>query len=319
MWKLKKQRDFADNKLLDKIAPNRSLFKSVLKVSVLCVSLSLAIIALINPQLGTKLEKVTRKGVDIVFAVDVSKSMLAEDVAPNRIEKSKQVLSKVISEIRHDRIGIIVYAGNPYALLPITTDYSAAQMFLKNINTDMVPSQGTSISEAMEMTDNYFDDEYQNNKILFIISDGEDHEDNVLSMAQKISEKGVKIFTIGMGLEKGSPIPIKENDNIVGYKKDTEGNVVITKLNSEILKQIASTSQGSYINSQNTQTIVDFVERSINSVDKKEYESSMFSEYESQYQWFLGFAILLLIIDVFLSEKKTLWIQRLNLFDKNKS
>ena len=178
LWKRKKQRAFADLQLLKQLSPESSKFKSVLKFIMIILSLSFLIFALINPKVGTQLKTIKRQGVDIVFALDVSKSMLAEDIAPNRLEKAKQIISKIIDKLGGDRVGIIIYAGNAYPLLPITTDHAAAKMFLQNANPNTVSSQGTAINEALRLSKTFFDDESQTNRFLFIVSDGEDHKKN---------------------------------------------------------------------------------------------------------------------------------------------
>jgi len=187
-WKYKAQKNFADKALLKRLSPNQSLFKGILKILVLSLAFACLAIALVNPKVGTKLETVKREGVDIVFAVDVSKSMLAEDIAPNRLEKSKQLVTQIINSLASDRVGIIAYAGKAFPQLPITTDYASAKMFLNNMNTDMLSSQGTAINEAIELSKTYFDDDEQTNRILIIISDGEDHSD----MASNVAEEAIK-------------------------------------------------------------------------------------------------------------------------------
>ena len=202
VWKKSAQKKFANSTLLKRLSPNQSLFKSVLKLIVLSAAFLFLSLALVNPKIGTKLETVRSQGVDIVFAVDVSKSMLAEDIAPNRIEKSKQLVTQIINSLGSDRVGIIAYAGKAFPQLPITTDYAASKMFLQNMNTDMMTSQGTAIREAIELAKTYYDDEEQTNRILVIISDGEDHEGDAASIAEEANEQGIRIFTIGVGNKK---------------------------------------------------------------------------------------------------------------------
>jgi Ca-activated chloride channel family protein len=284
---------------------------------VLCLAFASLTMALVNPKIGSKLETVKREGVDIVFAVDVSKSMLAEDIAPNRIDKSKQLVTQIINNLASDRVGIIAYAGKAFPQLPITTDYGSAKMFLQNMNTDMMSSQGTAINEAIELAKTYYDDDQQTNRILVIISDGEDHSEAAARVAEEASEAGIRIFTIGVGSEKGGPIPIKRNGVILNYKKDRQGETVITKLNEETLKNIATAANGVYINGNNTGKVVEEIRGILNKMDKTEFESKQFAAYESQFQWFLGFGILLLFIDIFLLERKTAWLKKLNLFNEN--
>jgi len=317
LWKRHKQKKFANEKLLKRLSPNKSTFKSVLKLIVLCLALTSLIIAMVNPKIGTKLETIKRQGVDIVFAVDVSKSMLAEDIAPNRLEKSKQLVTQIINNLASDRIGIIAYAGTAYPQLPITTDYASAKMFLQGMNTDMMSSQGTAIDEAIQLAKTYYDDEEQTNRVLIIISDGEDHNNIASSVAEEANDEGIKIFTIGVGKAKGAPIPIKRNGIILNYKKDNQGETVITKLNEETLIDIAKEANGQYINGANTTDVVETIRDILNNMDKKEFEAKQFAEYKDQFQWFLGLSIFFLLIDIFLLERKTAWLNRLNLFNEN--
>jgi Ca-activated chloride channel family protein len=316
LWKRRKQKQFADLNLLDQLSPERSVFKPALKVIMVALGLAFLVVALVNPKMGTQLKTVKRQGVDIVFAIDVSKSMLAEDIAPNRLDKSKQIVSKIIEELGSDRVGIIIYAGNAYPLLPITTDHSAARMFLQNAHPDMVSSQGTAINEALNLAKTFFDDDTQTNRFLFVISDGEDHEENSAETAKQLVDLGIKTYTIGIGTNKGSPIPIKRNGKFVGYKKDRDDEVVITKLSVETLKEIAENGDGSYIYGNRTSSTIEYVEDLLLKADKKEFETTQFADYKDQFQWFVAFGLLFLLLDVFLLDKKTKWIQKLNLFNE---
>ena len=283
----------------------------------LCAAFFFLTIALVNPKIGTKMETVRSEGVDIVFAVDVSKSMLAEDIAPNRLEKSKQLVTQILNNLASDRVGIIAYAGKAFPQLPITTDYAAAKMFLQNMNTDMLSSQGTAINEAIQLAKTYYDDEEQTNKILIIISDGEDHGKNALDVAESAGEEGIRIFTIGVGKPNGGPIPIKKNGVVLNYKKDNEGETVITKLDEATLKGIAEEANGVYINGSSTNEVVDTIKELLEQMDKKEFESKQIADFKDQFQWFLGFAIFLLFLDILFLERKTAWLKRLNLFNEN--
>ena len=317
LWKYKTQSKFANKSMLKKLSPNRSIFKSVLKMLVLCLVFFCLAIALVNPKIGTKLETVKREGVDIVFAVDVSKSMLAEDIAPNRLEKSKQLVTQIINNLASDRVGIIAYAGKAFPQLPITTDYSSAKMFLQSMNTDMLSSQGTAINEAIKLARTYYDDDEQTNRVLIIISDGGDHSNVAANVAEEAADEGIRIFTIGVGDIKGGPIPEKRNGIILNYKKDNNGETVITRLDEETLKNIATEANGAYINGSNPNKVVEEIRDILNKMDKKEFEAKQFADFESQFQWFLGAAIFFLFIDIFLLERKTGWLKRLNLFNEN--
>ena len=316
VWRKKTQKQFAEHRLLQRLTPEKSTFKQVFKLLLWLLAIACFSVGLVNPKFGTKLETVKREGVDIVFAIDVSKSMLAEDIAPNRIEKSKQLVTQIINNLASDRIGIIAYAGQAYPQLPITTDYASAKMFLQNMSTDMLSSQGTAISDAIEMATTYFNDEEQTNRILVIISDGEDHSENAVSAANLAAEKGIRILTIGVGKTSGGPIPLKRNGIIESYKKDKNGETVITKLNETVLAEIATQAKGFYLNGANTQQVVDQVKEELLAMDKKEFETKQYTDFDHQFQWFLGFGLLFLCIDVLVSEKKTKWIKKLNLFNE---
>lgn len=319
VWKRKKQAQFSDLQLFKKLSPEKSTFKPVLKIVVLSLAFACLVIALVNPKMGTKMETVKRQGIDIVFAVDISKSMLAEDIAPNRLEKTKQLVSQIINELGNDRVGIVGYAGSAYPVLPMTTDYGIAKMYLQSMNTDMVSSQGTAINDALKLSVDYFDIK-ETSKLIILVSDGEDHgvgADEAIAMAK---DKNVRIFSIGMGTEKGAMIPIKDNrGNIISYKKDQNGDNVITKMYPETLKSISDKTKSKYINGSNTKEVVDEVKKQLDKIEKTEFESQQIADFESQYQWFLGLGFLLLLVDIFLLEKKTSWVQKLNLFNEKKN
>nr|WP_299386592.1 VWA domain-containing protein [Allomuricauda sp.] len=318
VWKKRTQRQFADASLLRRLAPNRSSFKSALKLFFLLTGLAFLILGLVNPKIGTKLETVKREGVDIVFAVDVSKSMLAEDIAPNRLEKSKRIVSEIINQLASDRIGIIAYAGQAYPQLPITTDYGAAKMFLQSMNTNMLSSQGTAINAAIDLASTYYNDTEQTNRVLFIVSDGEDHsERSTIEAVDKATQNGIRIFTIGVGKPKGAPIPLKRNGIVEGLKKDNKGEVVITKLNEAVLSEIADEGNGEYIDGSSTENAVEYIKEQLDQMDKKEFEAKQFAEYKDQFQWFLGIGLFFLFLDVFLLDRKTKWLKKLNLFNEH--
>ena len=281
-----------------------------------CLALAALSFALVNPKIGTKLETVKREGVDVVFALDVSKSMLAEDIAPNRLEKSKQLVTQIINSLAGDRIGIIGYAGSAFPQVPITTDFSSAKLFLNGMNTDMVSSQGTAITEAIAMAKTYYDDEEQTNRVLFIISDGEDHEGNLAEIAEEAASEGIRIYTIGVGTAAGGPIPIKRNGVLQYYKRDENNEQVITRLGEDRLQEIASQANGKYIDGNNTKEVVEEVTAILNGMDKKEFDAKQFTDFKDQFQWFLAAALFLLIVDILLLERKTAWVRKLNLFNE---
>jgi Ca-activated chloride channel family protein len=315
-WKRKKQREFGDLDLVKKLSPESSVFKPILKLVVMLLALVGLILGLVNPKMGTKMETVKREGIDIVFALDVSKSMLAEDVAPSRLEKSKQIVSQIINQLGSDRIGIVAYAGSAFPVLPITSDYSVAKMFLQSANTDMVSSQGTSLDEAIKLSATYFDEKSKTSKLLIMISDGEDHSEGAESAAEEANKIGMKIITIGVGTEKGGPIPLRVNGVVQSFKRDGNNQVVITKLNKEGLTSIAKATKGGYVDGNNTKAVLDYVKNALDNIQKTEFESTQMADFQSQFQWFLGFAFVLLFLDVFFLERKTKWVKELNLFNE---
>lgn len=317
-WKRKKQREFGDLELIKKLSPEKSIFKPILKIGVVLLGMTFLIIALVNPKMGTKMEKVKRQGIDIVFAIDVSKSMLAEDVAPNRLEKSKQLVSQLINQLGSDRIGIIAYSGSAFPVLPMTSDYGVAKMFLQTMNPGMISSQGTSIDQAIDLAaNNFFDKKDKTNKLLVIISDGEDHSDNAENAAEDAQKLGLKIVTVGVGTEKGGPIPLKRNGIVESYQKDNDDQVVITKRNAEVLSAIAKSTKGGYVDGNSTKAVLDYVKKVLDNTQKTEFEGTMMADFKSQFQWFLGFGFFLLFLDVFLTERKTKWVRKMNLFNES--
>ncbi|MDM1497537.1 VWA domain-containing protein [Myroides odoratimimus] len=314
LWKKKKQQSFATAKAIKTLAPNQSKNKPIIKASIYLVALISIVIALINPKIGTKVVTVKRQGVDIVFTLDVSKSMLAQDMAPDRLAKMKQLVSQIINNLGPDRIGIVGYAGTAFPMLPITTDHYVAKMYLQTMNTDMVSSQGTAFEDAIYVASNFYDNP-NTSKVMILISDGEDHGEEIENAIKIAKEKKVKIITIGVGTEAGGPIPIKTPKG-VEYKRDWNNEIVTTKLNPSTLKYIADATGGKYYYGSNTQEIVDLIKNDLSKIEKTDFEDQQIAEYQSQYQWFLGFAFLLIFIDLFILERKTIWMKKLNLFNE---
>ena len=316
-WQKITIKKYFDDATFNFLSPELSSTKSYIKTSLTLLIISILVFGLVNPKIGTELKTVKREGVDIVFAIDVSKSMLAEDIAPNRIFKAKRLVSEIFNKLGSDRVGIIAYASTAIPVLPITNDFSSAKMFLESLNTDMLSSQGTSIVEAIELSKGYFDDENQTNRVLCILSDGEDHEYDENQFISTLSDSGIIILSVGLGSTKGAPIPIKEYNIVKSYKKDDKGEVVITKLNDELLKKIATQSSGKYIKGDNTSLVVDEIINELKEMDKKEFESKQFVSFKDQFQWFLGAGLLLFLVNSIIFDKKTKWIEKLNLFNEN--
>ncbi len=309
---------FGDKALVTRLIPRVSYRLKNWKFLLIIIAISSLFVAISNPQIGSKLEKVQRKGIDMIIAVDISNSMLAEDIKPSRLSRAKREISKLVDKLEGDRIGIIVFAGKAYTQLPITTDYSAAKMFLSSVSTDFISTQGTSISSAIEMArttfENSEDKNSDRNKAIIIITDGEDHEDGALEQAKKAAEEGIKIYTIGMGTVKGAPIPIFRNDVRIGYKKDREGHTVISRFNESLLRSIAENADGKYVRASNNNAGLKVILGEINKMNKTEIETQTFKDYESRFQIFTAIAILFLILELLLGERKSI-NKRFDLFN----
>jgi Ca-activated chloride channel homolog len=317
-WKRKKQLEFGDLEMVAKLAPEKSVFKPTLKLVIICLAIFGIALALVNPKIGTRADSSKREGIDIVFAVDVSKSMLCEDIAPNRLEKSKQLVSQIITQLQDDRIGVVAYAGSAFPVLPITTDFSVAKMFVQSMSPDMVSSQGTNLDEAIKLSARYFDDP-KTSKLLIMITDGDDHSEGAEAAAEEANKLGIKILTIGVGTEAGGQIPIKENGRLLEYKKDNNGTIVITKRDPAGLTKIAKTTKCNYVDGNNTKAVLEAINETLNTTQKTQYTALQTAEFQSQYQWFLGLAFVLLLLDIIFLERKTSWVQGLDLFNEKKT
>ena len=306
IWKKKAISNFAKISTLSKIfngfSNNRSTFKYIL----FRLAIGLLIIAASNPQYGENERTVASKGIDIMIALDISKSMMAEDIIDdyNRLDIAKLSIGKLMNELRGDHVGIVVFAGEAYKQLPLTPDYQVAKLFLKNIGTDMISSQGTDIGNAIELCMSSFSEERKNNKAIVIISDGEDHEEMAVNAAKEATEEGVVICTVGMGSEKGVPIPIVRNGKKIGIKKDKDESTVLTKLNEENLIQIAQAGNGTYTKTRGLNLNLRKILDRINEIEKTTLKKDRYSTYDDQFQWFLLPALLLLLLDFMIFEKR---------------
>lgn len=321
MYRIKKKLiGFGDPDLVNQLRPHSSPLRRNIKFSFLMLALTAIIFALANPQLGSKLETVKRKGVDLVIAIDVSNSMLAEDIRPNRLKSSQMAITKLIDELQGDRIGLVVFAGSAYTQLPITTDYAAARMFLSTLNTDYVKAQGTSIASAIELGRKSFKQKDEDNaadkknKAIIVITDGEDHEEGAVKEAELAAEEGIIIYTIGMGKERGAPIPVYKHGVRTAYKKDKKGNTIITRLNENSLREIAEAGEGKYVRANNSKSGLKEIFDEINALDKVEIEAQVFKNYESRFQLPVSIAFVFLILELMLVEMRSNWkiMQSLN-------
>jgi Ca-activated chloride channel homolog len=312
-WKRQSLARFGQTEIIQRLMPEISGSRLIWKFILLMLAYCSLIIALADPQTGSKLEKIKRRGVDLMIALDVSNSMLAQDIKPNRLERSKQAISKLIDNLDNDRIGLIVFAGKAYTQMPITTDYAAAKMFLSTISPGMVAVQGTAIGEAIDQSMESFGTNKQS-KAIIIITDGENHEDDAVAKAREATAKGIAVYTIGMGLPEGGPIPIYNGGIQIGYKKDQEGVTIITRLDEKMLLDIAVAGKGIYVRANNSQAGLKKVFDQINKMQKNEYDSQVFSDYEDRFQVFLIISLILLLSEIFIFERKGKWAERIRIF-----
>ena len=316
-WKKKALILFGENKLVKELMHSFSKWRTQIK-NILTILVFIAlIIGIANPQVGTKMEEVKREGVDLMIAIDLSNSMMAEDIKPNRLQRAKLAISQLINKLQGDRIGLIVFAGEAYVQLPITTDYSAAKLFLSTLNTNIVPTQGTEIAKAIDLSVQSFDMENAQNKAIIIITDGENHDKKAIESAKKANELDIFVHTLGMGLAKGGPIPIyNKYGNRTGYRKDRDGKTVVSKLNENLLQQIANAGKGTYVRANNSKSGLSTLFAEINKMEKKEIGTMIFTEYKDRFQLFIGLALLLLIIDLMILARKNKWSNRINFYKK---
>jgi Ca-activated chloride channel homolog len=313
--RIRAMKKMGDALLVSRLAPYTSGIRHTVKLIIFLLAISALILAVAGPQMGSRLEEVKRKGADIIIALDVSNSMKAEDIKPNRLERSKQAIMRLVDRLEGDRIGIVVFAGQAYVQLPITTDYAAAKLFLGYIDTDLIPTQGTAIGAAIELAVNSFPEDNKHNKALVIITDGENHEDDAMAAAKSAQEKGIIVHTIGMGSAEGAPIPVYHNRMQVGFKKDRNGNIVVSRLDDGALSKIALEGGGKFIRATNSDDGLNAIVKEINKLDKTEFGAKMITDYEDRFQYFLGAGLLLLIIEFLISERKSRLFSGFRLFD----
>jgi Ca-activated chloride channel family protein len=314
LWKKRTLARYGDWNVIKQLIPDYSVGKPIIKFLIMSMVLASLVVAMADPQTGSRLEKVKRKGIDLMICLDVSNSMLAQDIKPNRLERAKQSIIRLVDNLEGDRLGIIVFAGKAYTQLPITTDYAAAKMFTGSINTGIVATQGTAIGEAIELAANSFG-ESKHNKAIVVITDGEDHEGSVLEQADAAVKKNITLYTIGMGLPEGTPIPVFSGDVQTGYRKDRDGQTVMSKLDETLLQQVASVGKGMYVRATTSETGLSKIFDDISKIEKSEIEEKQFSDYEDRFQYFVALALILLIADLFVFERKTRWMRRFKPFE----
>ena len=314
-WQKNSILKFGDINLLNQLMQSHSVFRKKIKNTLFVLAITFLIVGLSNPQVGTKMEEVKREGVDLMIAIDLSYSMMAQDIKPNRLERAKQAISRLIDKLEGDRIGLVVFAGEAYVQLPITTDYSAAKLFLSTVNTSIIPTQGTKIGNAIDLCSKSFDKGNAQSKAIIIITDGETHDEEAIESAKKAKEDGIYIHTLGMGLTKGGPIPIyNKYGSTSEFRKDRKGNVIITKLNESMLEEIALAGEGTYIRANNSKSGLSSLFEEINKMEKKEIGTMIFTNYKDRFQIFIGISLVLLILNLFFLERKNNIKSKINLF-----
>jgi Ca-activated chloride channel family protein len=311
--KRKALKRFGNPLVVGSLVPEMSKSRPLIKFIIQSLAVLSGVIILARPQFGSKLEDVKKQGVEVIIALDVSNSMLAEDIQPNRLTRAKQAISRLVDNLDNDKIGLIVFAGDAYTQIPVTTDYISAKMFLSAISPEMVPKQGTAIGAAINLGVKSFTPGEEKSKAMIIITDGENHEDNPVASAEEAAKSGIVIHTIGIGSNEGVPVPVTVNGR-KDFLKDVDGNTVITKLDEEILKKIAMSANGSYVRASNSNIGLDEIFGEIKKMKKQELESKMYTEYNDQFQIFAAFMIFLLIVDFIIMERKNRRLANIRLF-----
>ncbi len=306
-------RKFGQENILKELMPYSSKNRPGFKFLILMLALAFFIGGIARPQFGSKLKKIKREGVELIIALDVSNSMMAEDIKPNRLERAKRAILRLVDRLKDDKIGLIVFAGDAYTQLPITSDYNSAKLFLNSVSTQIVPKQGTAIGAAINLATRSFTPSGEANKAIVIITDGENHEDDAISAAETAVENGIIIHTIGMGLPSGSPIPVLRGGQ-TDYLKDRDGKVVVTKLNEQMLEQIAVAGGGIYVRANNAQVGLNALFDEINKMEKQEMDSLSYSEYDDQFQYFFAIGLLLLLFEFVILERKNKYFINVKLF-----
>lgn len=303
---------FGNPDLLSGLMPLLSFKRGALKFVLILIALFFIILGVAGPQFGSKLQQVKKEGVELIIALDVSNSMLAQDIKPDRLEAAKQAISRMVEKLNNDKIGLIVFAGDAYVQLPITTDYSSAKLFLSGISTDIVPIQGTAIGNAIDLATKSFTPNTEASKAIIVITDGENHQDDAVAAAKAAREKGIYVHTIGMGLPQGGPIPEKGNPG--QFMKDGSGNVVISKLDEETLRAIAKAGEGMFVRASNSNVGLTTLLDEINRMDKTLLEERVYSDYSEKYQYFILIGLLFVLLEFIVLGRKNKNLLKINIF-----
>lgn len=318
LWRMRVRRRrlnaYAASATMVSVGATFSISKPRLKAVLWAMAYICLVIGTANPQLGSRMEEARKEGVELMVALDVSNSMRAQDLAPNRLEHAKQAIAQLTQHLQGDRLGIVVFAGEAYVQLPITNDYDAAKLFLDQIDPSMIPTQGTAIGAAIEKCAESFNKKSPLRKAIILMTDGENFEDNAVDATVKAAEAGITVHAVGMGSPDGVPIPEGPTGRNQGYKRDGEGNMVVTRLNETMLQEIAAAGKGTYVRDDNSNSALGRLYDSIGKMEKKVYAGKVYTDYESYFQWFIFISIVLYILEMMLSDRRSLWWEKLNLF-----
>ena len=298
-WIKRNRLKFSSQNLINKLIKNNSIQRKKIKNILQLIAITSLIIGISNPKIGTNIEEIKREGIEIIIALDLSNSMLCEDIKPNRLTRSKQAISNLIDQLEGDKIGLVIFAGEAYTQLPITSDYSAAKMFLENVNTKTIKNQGTNIGDAIDRSLNSFNYTNDFNKSIIIITDGEDHEEDAFKKSKEALNKGVYIHTLAVGEKGGGPIPLL---NKKGFKKDRDGNIIVSKPNFDFLSELANSANGTNINANNSEIGLKKLFEEINKIEKKEISDMIFTDYKDRFPIFLALSLTLLMINLCINE-----------------
>ena len=308
--------EFGDKELMEQLMPNASRLRPNIKFGIVMVALAFLILAAARPQFGQSEHTEKRQGIEAIVALDISNSMLAEDVAPNRLDRAKQMLSKLMDNMVNDKVGLVVFAGDAFVQLPITCDYVSAKMFLNSIKPELIKTQGTAIGQALSTSIRCFGEQSDTSRAIILITDGENHEDDAVAVAKRAKEAGIQVLVVGIGKPEGSPIPMPGTNN---FRKDREGNVVVSRLNEEMCREIAQAGGGIYVRCDNTNTATKAIQKELDKLATQEIETQVFTDYNEQFQSFALIALLLLVIDYFIFNRKNKALSRLDIFGEVKS
>lgn len=306
---------FGDPELMAQLMPDASKYRPDVKFWIVFVAIGLFAVLLARPQFGSRLETVKRQGIEVIIALDISNSMLAEDVQPSRLQKAKRLVSQLVDKMENDKVGMIVFAGDAFTQLPITSDYISAKMFLETIDPSLISKQGTALGAAINLSTRSFTPMEGVGRTIILITDGENHEDGALEAAKAAVEKGIQINVLGVGMPEGAPIPIPGSND---YRRDREGNVVVTKLNEQMCQEIAQVGQGIYVRVDNSNAAQNAITKEINKLAKADVETQVYTEFNEQFQAIAWIILLLLLVEMLILERKNPLFKNIHLFSDKK-